>query len=152
MRERHFQPADADYAQRVRDSFSKMRIMQTMNVRLGRVTPGEVEIIAPYLQDFTQQHGFLHAGAISTLLDTACGYAAFSLMPPEAAVLSIEFKVNLLSPGQGDRFCFIGSVVKSGRTISNVRGEAYSLSGESEKLIATMDATMMTVLGRGLNG
>lgn len=152
MRERHFQPADADYAQRVRDSFSKMRIMQTMNVRLGRILPGEVEIIAPYMDEFTQQHGFLHAGAMATLLDTACGYAAFSLMPPEAAVLSIEFKVNLLSPAQGDRFFFIGSVVKAGRTISNVRGEAYALAGEREKLIATMDATMMTVLGRGLAG
>ena len=152
MPECHFQPADGFYADRVRESFSKMTAMQTLQGKLGKVRPGEVEIMVPYRREFTQQHGFLHAGIMSTFLDTACGYAAFSLMPPEAAVLSIEFKVNLLAPGKGDRFCFVGSVVKAGRTISNVRGEAYAFEGDREKLIATMDATMMTVLGRGLAG
>lgn len=152
MRERNFQPADGFYADRVRESFTKMTVMQTLGGNLGKVRPGEVEILVPYSRSFTQQHGFLHAGIISTYLDTACGYAAFSLMPAEAAVLSIEFKVNLLSPGKGDRFCFVGSVVKAGSTISNVRGEAYAFDGDREKLIATMDATMMTVLGRGLSG
>ena len=152
MRETQFQPADGFYADRVRESFAKMTVMQTLGGTLGKVRPGEVEIYVPYGKQFTQQHGFLHAGIISTYLDTACGYAAFSLMPAEAAVLSIEFKVNLLSPGKGDRFVFVGSVVKAGRTISNVRGEAYAFEGSREKLIATMDATMMTVLGRGLAG
>lgn len=152
MREHHFQPADGFYADRVRESFSKMNAMQTLGGCLGKVRPGECEIMLPYRKDLTQQHGFLHAGILSTLLDTACGYAAFSLMPPDAAVLSIEFKVNLLYPGKGDRFCFVGSVVKSGKTISNVRGEAYAFEGPREKLIATMDATMMTVMGRGLSG
>ena len=152
MRETQFQPADGFYADRVRESFAKMTVMQTMGGTLGKVRPGEVEIYAPYDKQFTQQHGFLHAGILSAYLDTACGYAAFSLMPAEAAVLSIEFKINLLSPGKGDRFVFVGSVVKAGRTISNVRGEAYGFEGSREKLIATMDATMMTVLGRGLAG
>lgn len=152
MPECHFQPADGFYADRVRESFAKMTVMQSLGGTLGKVRPGEVEIYVPYSKQFTQQHGFLHAGIISTFLDTACGYAAFSLMPPDAAVLSIEFKVNLLQPGKGDRFVFVGSVVKAGRTISNVRGEAYAFEGDREKLIATMDATMMTVLGRGLAG
>lgn len=149
----HFQPADGFFADRIRESFSKMTVMDSLGGTLGKVRPGEVEIYVPYRKEFTQQHGFLHAGIISTFLDTACGYAAFSLMPPDAAVLSIEFKVNLLHPGKGDRFVFVGSVVKSGKNISNVRGEAYAfIGGGREKLIATMDATMMTVLGRGLAG
>jgi uncharacterized protein (TIGR00369 family) len=153
MHDCHFQPADGFFADRIRDSFSKMTVMESLGGTLGKVRPGEVEIYVPYRKEFTQQHGFLHAGIISTFLDTACGYAAFSLMPADAAVLSIEFKVNLLHPGKGDRFVFVGSVVKSGKNISNVRGEAYAfIGGGREKMIATMDATMMTVLGRGLAG
>jgi uncharacterized protein (TIGR00369 family) len=126
--------------------------MQTLGGTLGKVRPGQVEIFVPYSKQFTQQHGFLHAGIIATFLDTASGYAAFSLMPPDAAVLTVEFKVNLLHPGRGDRFVFVGSVVKCGKTITNVRGEAYAFEAGREKLIATMDATMMAVLGRGLSG
>ena len=152
MHEHLFQPADGFFADRVRESFAKMPVMQTLGGTLGKVRPGQVEIFVPYSKEFTQQHGFLHAGIISTFLDTASGYAAFSLMPPDAAVLTVEFKVNLLHPGRGDRFVFVGSVVKSGRTITNVRGEAYAFEAGREKLIATMDATMMAVLGRGLSG
>jgi len=153
MHETHFQPADGFFVDRVRDSFAKMTVMQTLGGTLGKVRPGQVEIYVPYRQEFTQQHGFLHAGIISTFLDTASGCAAFSLMPADAAVLTIEFKVNLLHPGRGDRFVFVGSVVKSGKTITNVRSDAYAFEeGGREKLIATMDATMMTVLGRGLSG
>lgn len=152
MHEHLFQPADGFFADRVRESFSKMTVMQTLGGTLGKVRPGQVEIFVPYCKEFTQQHGFLHAGIISTFLDTASGYAAFSLMPPDAAVLTVEFKVNLLHPGRGDRFVFVGSVVKSGKTITNVRGEAYAFEAGREKLIATMDATMMAVLGRGLSG
>jgi uncharacterized protein (TIGR00369 family) len=108
----------------------------------------EVELAMPFLADFTRQHGFPHAGTVTTVDDSACGYAAFSLMPAEAAVLSIEFKVNLLSPGKGESFRFPGKVVKAGRTISVCEGQAFSVSGGAEKLIATMTATMMTVIGR----
>lgn len=152
MHESHFQPTDEYFAERVRESFGKMTVMQTTGASLGKVRPGQVEIYVPYRREFTQQHGFLHAGVIATFLDTACGYAAFSLMPNDAAVLSVEFKVNLLHAGRGDRFVFVGSVVKAGKTISNVRGDAYAFEDGNEKLIATMDATMMTVLGRGLSG
>ena len=152
MHECQFQPADGFFADRVRDSFAKMTVMQTLGGTLGKVRPGQVEIFVPYSKQFTQQHGFLHAGILSTFLDTAAGYAAFSLMPADAAVLTVEFKVNLLHAGRGDRFVFVGSVVKSGKTITNVRGEAYAFEAGREKLIATMDATMMTVLGRGLSG
>lgn len=152
MHECLFQPADGFYVDRVRESFAKMTVMQTLGGTLGKVRPGQVEIFVPYKKEFTQQHGFLHAGIISTFLDTASGYAAFSLMPPDAAVLTIEFKVNLLHAGRGDRFVFVGGVVKAGKTITNVRSDAYAFEGGREKLIATMDATMMTVLGRGLSG
>jgi uncharacterized protein (TIGR00369 family) len=101
--------------------------------------------------ELTQQHGFLHAGMLATALDSACGYAAFSLMPSEAAVLTIEFKINLLAPARGPRFRFDGQVVKPGRTISVVDGRAFELDagGNDPKLIATMSATVMTVTGRG---
>ena len=108
----------------------------------------------PYSKALTQQHGFLHAGIISTALDSACGYAAFSLMPPDAAVLTIEFKLNMLSPGKGERFLFRGSVTKPGRTIIVADGQAYAYAADGEaRLIATMTATMMTITGReGLAG
>ncbi len=92
---------DADYEERVRASFARQKAMATIGAELTLVTPGIIEIEMPFAEDFTQQHGFLHAGVISTALDSACGYAAFSLMPEDAGVLTIEFKVNLLAPGQG---------------------------------------------------
>ena len=108
----------------------------------------------PYSSALTQQHGFLHAGVISTALDAACGYAAYSLMPPHAAVLTIEFKVNLLAPGKGERFLFRGSVTKPGRTIIVADGQAYGIGSDgAAKLIATMTGTMMTIVGReGIEG
>jgi uncharacterized protein (TIGR00369 family) len=123
--------------------------MRTIGAELTSVTPGIVEIEMPFSNDLTQQHGFLHAGVISTALDSACGYAAFSLMPAEAAVLTIEFKVNLLAPGRGERFLFRGEVTKPGRTILVADGQAYAFNREGEaRLIATMTGTMMTVVGR----
>ncbi|MBX3572416.1 MAG: PaaI family thioesterase [Mesorhizobium sp.] len=128
--------------------------MSTIGAELTSVTPGIVEIEMPYSKALTQQHGFLHAGIISTALDSACGYAAYSLMPPDAAVLTIEFKLNMLSPGKGERFLFRGSVTKPGRTIIVADGQAYAYSADGEaRLIATMTATMMTITGReGLAG
>ena len=152
MRER-FEPA-ADYEARVRASFARQEIMATIGAELTQVTPGVIEIEMPHSASLTQQHGFLHAGIISTALDSACGYAAYSLMPAEAAVLTIEFKVNLLAPGKGERFLFRGSVTKPGRTIIVADGQAYAFDTDGEaKLIATMTGTMMTVTGReGITG
>jgi uncharacterized protein (TIGR00369 family) len=145
---------DPDYEERVRSSFARQAAMDTIGAELTSVTPGTVEIEMPYSTALTQQHGFLHAGIIATALDSACGYAAFSLMPPEAAVLTIEFKINMLSPGRGDRFLFRGSVTKPGRTIIVADGQAYAYAPDGEaRLIATMTATMMVVTGReGLAG
>ena len=143
-----------DYEERVRSSFARQVVMSTIGAELTSVTPGIVEIEMPYSKALTQQHGFLHAGIISTALDSACGYAAYSLMPPDAAVLTIEFKLNLLSPGRGERFLFRGSGTRPGRTIIVPDGQAYAYSADGEaRLIATMTATMMTITGReGLAG
>ncbi|MCO5059198.1 MAG: PaaI family thioesterase [Rhizobiaceae bacterium] len=146
--------ADGDYETRVRSSFARQKVMETMGAEMTRVSPGIVEIELPYDARFTQQHGFLHAGVISTVLDSACGYAAYSVMPADAAVLTIEFKVNLLAPGRGDRFLFRGAVTKPGRTIIVADGQAYAIDEDgAAKLIATMTGTMMTVTGRqGIEG
>ena len=138
-----------DYEDRVRASFARQQAMATIGAELTLVTPGIIEIEMPYAPELTQQHGFLHAGVISTALDSACGYAAFSLMPENSSVLTIEFKVNLLAPGRGERFLFRGSVTKPGRTIIVADGQAYAFGANGEaKLIATMTGTMMTVTGR----
>jgi uncharacterized protein (TIGR00369 family) len=146
--------ADPNFEDRVRSSFARQSAMTTLGAELTLVTPGIIEIEMPYSMALTQQHGFLHAGIISTALDSACGYAAFSMMPANAAVLTIEFKVNLLAPGRGERFLFRGSVTKPGRTIIVADGQAYAFGADGEaKLIATMTGTMMTVVGRdGIEG
>ena len=145
---------NADYEERVRASFERQNAMATIGAELTQVTPGIVEIEMPYSAALTQQHGFLHAGVISAALDSACGCAAFSLMPENASVLTIEFKVNLLAPGKGERFLFRASVTKPGRTIVVADGQAYAFAADGEaKLIATMTGTMMTVFGRdGIEG
>ncbi len=147
-------PHDDDFEARVRHSFARQNAMVALGATLTRITPGIVEIEMPFSEQFTQQHGFLHAGIISTGLDSACGYAAYTLMPVDAAILTIEFKVNLLAPGRGERFLFRGEVTKPGRTILVSDGRAYAFSAEGDaKLIATMTGTMMTVVGReGLSG
>ena len=99
-----FKISDPDFQQRVRDSFDRQNTMATLGVEIEGIEPGRVELIVPYRSDFAQQHGFMHAGIITTVLDTACGYAAFTLMPREAAVLTVELKTNLLSPGKGEKF------------------------------------------------
>lgn len=144
----------ADYEERVRASFARQQAMASIGAELTLVTPGIVEIEMPHAPGLTQQHGFLHAGVIAMALDSACGYAAFSLMPENAGVLTIEFKVNLLAPGRGERFLFRGSVTKPGRTIVVADGQAYAFAADGEaKLIATMTCTTMTVVGReGIEG
>src|SRR5215216_6136815 len=107
-----FEPRDPGYDARVRASFARQRAMHTIGARIVRVEPGEVELELPFRDDLTQQHGFLHAGIVTTLVDSACGYAALSLLDREAAVLSVEFKVNLLAPAVGDRLRAVGQVIK----------------------------------------
>src|SRR5438093_3295721 len=142
-------PADPDFEARVRASFEGQRFMTTIGARLTRVEPGEVELEVPIRDDLTQQHGFLHAGALAAAADSACGYAALSLMPAGAAVLSIEFKVNLLAPAAGDRIVARGRVIRAGKTITACWGDVTAYAGASEKAVATLVGTMMTVRDRG---
>jgi uncharacterized protein (TIGR00369 family) len=143
-----FQPKDPGFEARVRESFARQRAMETFAIGIARIAPGEVILEMPYTAALTQQHGFVHGGVVTTALDTACGYAAFSLMPAEAAVLTVEFKVNLLAPAKGERFVFVGRVIKPGRTINVCEAESFAFDGGREKFIATMSATIMTVTGR----
>ncbi|MEO8654540.1 MAG: PaaI family thioesterase [Ramlibacter sp.] len=143
-----FEPKDPDYAARVRASFARQAAMTTIGATLAEIEPGRVVIELPWAQALTQQHGFLHAGMVATALDSACGYSAFSLMPLGAAVLTIEYKINLLAPAQGSRFRMVGEVIKPGRTITVAEGRAYSVQDGGERLIATMGCTLMAVVGR----
>ncbi len=124
--------------------------MSTIGARVTHVAPGEVDVELPFRDDLTQQHGFLHAGVVAAIIDSACGYAALTLMPPDAAVLTSEYKVNLLSPAAGDAFIARGHVLKAGRTLTVTRGDAFALKDGEKKLIATMLATMMAARERGL--
>ncbi len=137
------------YEERVRESFLAQPFMHTIGARMTRVSPGEVEIVLAHQPSLTQQHGFTHGGVIGAVLDTACGYAALSLFPPEAGVLTVEFKVNFLAPGMGERFRFVGRVRKHGRTLTLVEADAWGVQADGrEKLVATLTATMMTLMGR----
>jgi uncharacterized protein (TIGR00369 family) len=143
-----FEAQDPGFAERVRSSFARQAAMQTLGAALTRVEAGEVAIELPWAAHLTQQHGFLHAGMVAAALDSACGYAGFSLMPADAAVLTIEYKINLLAPAQGERFRMEAQVVKPGRTITVAEGRAFAIEGGREKLVATMTATLMAVIGR----
>jgi uncharacterized protein (TIGR00369 family) len=145
-----FEPRDPDFAARVQRSFARQTFMATLGATLAEVRPGEVTIALPFRDALTQQHGFLHAGAVSSVVDSACGYAALTLMPPGAAVLSVEFKVNMLAPAAGTRFEAHGRVRKSGRTITVCEGElrAFGDTGGEGTLVALMQGTMMTVRDR----
>ena len=141
-------PRDEAYQARVRDSFVRQPITRTLTMTIQRLAPGEIDLAMPYDEALTQQNGFLHAGIVTAGLDNACGYAAFSLMPADADILSVEFKTNLLAPAAGDRFRFEGRVIKPGRTITVAEGRAFALAGEQERLVATMTGTMMAVYER----
>ena len=143
-----FQPTDPAFESRVRTSFARQKMMATLGATLERVAPGEVDVRLPFRADLTQQHGFLHAGAMTTIVDSACGYAALTLMPVGAAVLTVEFKVNLMAPGQGDAIVARGRVLRAGRTLIVCAGDAFALEHGREKLVLTMLATMMTVRDR----
>ena len=144
------EPANSDFARRVQDSFARQGAMHTLGAELSLLEPGAVDVCLDWAPGLTQQHGFLHAGMVSAALDSACGYAGLTLMPADAAVLTIEFKINLLAPAKGQRFRMEGRVLKPGRTITVTEGRAYAIDGGREKLIATMGCTLMCVQGRDL--
>ena len=144
----NFTAKNPDFKQRVQISFDRQQAMATLGSTLSSVEAGKVVISMPYSEALTQQHGFIHAGIISTILDSACGYAAFSLMPKNAAVLTIEYKINLLSPAKGDWFEAIGVVKKPGRNVTVADGEVYAHAGDERKLVASMVGTLMSIYDR----
>ena len=135
--------------ERVRASLARQGLLATLGAQVARVASCEVDVELAFDERLTQQHGYLHAGALTAALDSACGYAALTLMPEEAAVLTVEFKVNLLAPAAGERFLARGRVVRAGRTLTVCRGEAAAFAGGEERHVATMIATMMAVGSRG---
>lgn len=143
-----FTAQDPDFAVRVWESFDRQGFMRHLGAAMTRLEPGLCEIEVPYRPDLTQQHGFFHAGVISSIADTAAGYAAYSLMPADASVLTIEFKINLMSPGRGERIVARALVDRPGQMITVVTAEVYALTGADEKRIAKLTASMMCLPGR----
>ena len=143
-----FIPKDSKFEQRVKSSFDRQQCMTMLGITISKIEPGMVELTMPYAEPYTQQHGFIHAGVISTAMDSACGYAAFSLMPVDAAVLTVEYKINFLAPARGEDFNFRAEVVKPGRTLTLCEARAYAIAAGEEKLIATMTGTMMAIFDR----
>ena len=134
-----------DFEKRVRDSFAKQTIMATLGAEIAAVRLGEVEIVLPFSDKILQQHGFIHAGAVATIADSACGYAGLSLMPRDAAVLTTEFKIHLLSPAKGDRLRAIGRVVRNGKSLVVTIGEVFAETAGASKQVALITASMMVV-------
>jgi uncharacterized protein (TIGR00369 family) len=141
-------PPQEDMARRIADSFAKQAFMTTLGARLVRVSAGEIEIDLPVSTHLTQQHGFVHAGAVASIADSAAGYAALTTMPAGVGVLTAEFKINLLAPAAGERLLAKGKVIKAGRTLTLAMAEVFAISGGSSKLCAMLTATCMTIAGR----
>ena len=131
------------FAEEIKQSFAQQTVMDLIGAELVRIEPGVVEIALPYRADLAQQHGYLHAGIVTTIADSACGYAAYSLMPPSSEVLSVEFKVNLLRPAKGETFSAVAEVVKAGKTLTVVRADVFGIEHDRRELVATMLGTMI---------
>jgi uncharacterized protein (TIGR00369 family) len=142
------QPQDAECRDRIRASFDRQGLMKTLGATLGKVSLGFVEIALRPDPSISQQHGFVHAGAVSAIADTAAGYAALSLTPAGRGVLTTEFKINLIAPAVGDRIFARGKVVKAGRTLTVAQTEVFAETAGHEKLVALLTATMMAIEGR----
>lgn len=138
-----YEPRNPRYKEEVTESFARQSMMSLIGAQLTRVEPGLVEITISYRPDITQQNGFIHAGAIATIADSACGYAAYTLMPAGSGVLSVEFKVNLLRPAKGEKFVARAEVIKSGKTLTVVNANVFAITDNKEELVATMLGTMI---------
>jgi len=130
-------------------TFNRQQAMRTLGISIAWLEPGEVDLSMPYSEAWTQQNGFVHAGIITAGLDTACGIAAFTLMPADSDILTVEFKTNLLAPARGDRFVFRARVVKPGRTLTVCEAQAFAEHDGGKNLIATMTGTLMALPRRG---
>lgn len=143
-----FKPANPDYAARVRASFDRQGAMRLMGARLAELRPGYCAIELPYRDDLTQQHGYIHAGVVAAIVDSAGGYAGFTLFPAEASVLTVEYKLNLLAPAAGERLIAEAEVVKPGRTLAITRGEVFAESSGKRSLCAIMQQTLIVLGGK----
>ena len=143
-----FEVKDPDYAQRVQQSFARQGVMVLLGASLSRIAPGECEIRLPYRADITQQHGYFHGGIIGTIADSAGGYAAYTLMPHDSSVLTVEYKMNLLAPGDGDLLVARGAVLKPGRSLVVTRVDAVVVKAGKETLCATLLQTLITMHGK----
>jgi uncharacterized protein (TIGR00369 family) len=141
-------PPDPEYASRVRASFDRQKAMRLIGARLIRIEPGACTIELPYRDDLTQQHGYVHAGIVSMIVDSAGGYAGFTLFPADASVLTVEYKLNLVAPAAGERLVAEASVVKPGRTLAITRGEVYAERGGARTLCAIMQQTLIVMAGK----
>lgn len=141
-----FTPRDPNFEPRIRASFARQRVMNTIGATMTAVEPGRIEITMPFRDDLTQHNGYMHAGIVATILDSACGYAALSLMSADVDALTVEYKINLLRPAVGDVLIARASVVKAGKTLTVSSGEVIARSGEKEVVGATMTGTIMTMV------
>jgi uncharacterized protein (TIGR00369 family) len=146
-----FEPANPDFAARVRDSFGRQPFMEHIGARITALSPGFCEITVDYRQALTQQHGFVHGGVLASIADSAAGYAAFSLMPAEASILTVEYKLNILRPGQGDAMIARGRVLKPGRTLSVVQSDVFARRAGGEEQVVTSLQTLMCLMGKADN-
>jgi uncharacterized protein (TIGR00369 family) len=144
----HFEVKDPDFARRVQESFDRQGVMAYLGASVARIAPGECEIRLPFRREVTQQHGYFHGGIIGTIADSAGGYAAYTLMPPDSSVLTVEYKMNLLAPGDGDLLVARGMVLKPGRSLVVTRVDAVVVKDGKEKLCATLLQTLMTMHGK----
>ncbi|HET7033142.1 MAG TPA: PaaI family thioesterase [Casimicrobiaceae bacterium] len=143
-----FRPADGSYADRVRSSFARQQAMALVGAELVAVAPGYCAIALTPRPEVTQQHGYVHAGVVATIVDSAGGYAGFTLFPIDASVLTVEYKLNLLAPAEGERLVAEGSVVKPGRTLVITRGEVHAERAGTRTLVALMQQTLMVMRGK----
>ena len=146
--ENTFVPRNPDYQQRVRRSFDNQGAMKLFGAELIRISPGHCDIQIAYTDELSQQHGFFHGGILATIADSACGYAAFSLMPEDTSILTIEFKTNFLSPADGELLVARGRVIKPGRTITVSQADVMVTKDGRERLCATLTATNMAIHGK----
>ena len=146
------QPQDPNYAARVRESLARQAFMELLGVTLTHIAPGEEHLAFAVREELCQQHGSVHAGVLASAMDSAAGYAAFTLMPAGSGVVSVEFKVNLLEPARGERIEARARVVRAGRTLTSVAAEAWASAAAGETRVATFSGTMMCLVGRSRTG
>ncbi|MBI2313226.1 MAG: PaaI family thioesterase [Betaproteobacteria bacterium] len=143
-----FHPVDPHYAERVRDSFSRQQAMAFIGAILADTGPGRCEIRLPFKPELSQQHGFFHGGIVGTIADNAGGYAAFTLMPADSGILTVEYKINLTAPADGELLIARGEVLRAGRNLVISRADVFAVKGERRTLCATMLQTLMTMTGK----